>query len=164
MQKGAWQRFNDIMFETSLIQLEEFKWKSIQSTPFQPTVLHFWPFPVNWPQPGCLSPTSQCAHSAGSAPLRSLPVTEPWTSLSAAWLNKPHTVISKPCNCGVDLDTLLYMCLHITSIHSMARLWFATWLASMSVLCLSTDQIASLMAWDDDTGWNFFRCSSKTTS
>lgn len=79
-------------------------------------------------------------------------------------VKKPHTVISKPSSCGAALDTLLNMCLHITFIHSVVWLWFAAWLPSMTALSFSTDQIASLMAWDDDTGWNFFHCCSKTTS
>lgn len=102
------------------------------------------------------------SHSAGSTHLRSLPAAEPWTSPGTGWLHKPHTVISKPLSCGVALDTLLYMCLHITFVHRMVRLWFAAWPASISVLCCNTDQIASLMAWDDDTGWNFFQCCSSS--
>lgn len=104
------------------------------------------------------------ALSAGLVPLRSLPVTQPWTSPSTAWLNSPHTVMSNPWSCGVAVDTLLYMCLHTTFIHTVVWQWFAAWLASMSVLCFRTDQIASLMAWNDDIGWNFFLCCSKTTS
>lgn len=56
------------------------------------------------------------------------------------------------------------MCLHITFIHSLVWLWFAAWPASMITLCFSTDQMASLMAEDDDTGWSFFHCCFKTIS
>lgn len=90
--------------------------------------------------------------------------TEPWTSPSTAWLNKPHTVISEPLSCGIALDTLLYMCLHIAFTYWMVWLWFAAWPASISVCSFCTDQIASLMAWDDDTGRNVFQRCSKTTS
>lgn len=112
----------------------------------------------------CPAVCTQLRTSAGAARLRSLSATEPWTSPSTAWLNKPHTVISEPLSCGIALDTLLYMCLHIAFTYWMVWLWFAGWPASISVRSFCTDQIASLMAWDDDTGRNVFQHCSKTTS
>lgn len=104
-------------------------------------------------------------HTAlGLSLLRSLRVTEPWTPPCAAWLNKPHTVSSNPWGSGVASDTLLYMCLHIIFTHPAVWLWFAAWPASMTALYFSTDQIASLMAWDDDTGWNFYHCCRSETA
>lgn len=160
-------------------ELEGSKWKrkpldaqwarSIKSKKFLPA--HSALLSICWQRgqlgSGCLSFALQCAHrsahSAGLVSLRSLPITEPWPSSSYGWLNKPHTLICSPWSCSVALDTLLYTCLNITSIHWLVWLWCAAWLASMTALCFSPDQMASLMAQDDDTEWNLFHRCSKAT-